>query len=72
MYLVARELADSAKLVKDAKTAKNVAFSSFGAFFAIQANKGIIEICPCGDSNAVLRMAINLASINPAVSEAVH
>ena len=41
-YLVPSEFADKARLVKDAKTAKKVAFKCEGAFFAIQANIGII------------------------------
>ena len=72
MYFVANALADNAKLVKDAKTAKKVAFSSAGAFFAIHASNGIIEIWPSGDSSAVLRIAMKRASIRPPVSAAVH
>ena len=37
------ELADRARFVKDANTAKKVAFMFSGAFFAIHANSGIIE-----------------------------
>ena len=70
--LVGKELADRAKLVKEANTAKKVAFKCEGAFFAIQANKGIIETCPRGDSRAVFIIAINLASTIPFVSEDVQ
>jgi len=34
-YFVPRELADNARFVKEAKTAKKVAFKCEGAFFAI-------------------------------------
>ena len=71
-YLVPKALADKARFVKDAKIAKKVAFKWDGAFFAIQANNGIIEICPKGDSNAVLTMAINRASTAPFVKEDVQ
>ena len=71
-YLVPNELADKAKLVKEANTAKKVAFKCEGAFFAIQANKGIIETCPKGDSSAVFIIAMNLASIIPFVNEEVQ
>ena len=71
-YLVPKALADKARFVKEAKIAKTVAFKCTGAFFAIQANNGIIETCPKGDSNAVLTMAINRASTIPFVKEAVQ
>ena len=72
MYLVPKELAESAKLVKEANTAKKVAFKCVGAFLAIQANKGIIETCPRGDSSAVFIIAMNLASTIPFVNEDVQ
>ena len=72
MYLVPKELAESAKLVKEANTAKKVAFKCDGAFLAIQAYKGIIETCPRGDSRAVFIKAINLASTIPFVNEEVQ
>ena len=65
-------LADNARFVNDAKTAKKVAFKCAGAFFAIQAYRGIIDTWPSGDSNAVLINAINLASTTPPVNEAVQ
>ena len=71
-YLVPKALADKARFVKDAKIAKKVAFKCAGAFFAIQANNGIIDTCPKGDSKAVLTMAINRASATPFVKEAVQ
>ena len=71
-YFVPSELADSARFVKDANTAKNVAFKWLGAFFAIQASRGIIDICPRGDSKAVFTIAINFASTKPFVIEAVQ
>ena len=42
-YFVPNALADSARFVKDAKTAKKVAFKCAGAFFAIQANRGTVS-----------------------------
>ena len=71
-YLVSKELADNAKFVNDANTAKKVAFKCYGAFFAIQANRGIIDTCPNGDSTAVLMIAINFASTIPLVADAVQ
>ena len=71
-YLAPKALADRARFVKEAKIAKKVAFKWDGAFFAIQANNGIIEICPKGDSNAVFTIAINLASTTPFVKEDVQ
>ena len=71
-YLVPKALADKARFVNDAKIAKKVAFKCAGAFFAIQANKGIIDTCPKGDSNAVLTIAINRASTIPFVKEDVQ
>ena len=64
-YLVPSALAESARLVNEAKTAKNVAFIWAGAFRAIQAKRGIIETWPSGDSTAVLIIAINFASTIP-------
>ena len=61
-----------ARLVKEAKTAKKVAFKCAGAFFAIQASKGIMDTCPNGDSNAVFIKAINFASTTPPVKEDVQ
>ena len=71
-YLVPKAFADRARFVNDAKMAKKVAFKCTGAFLAIQANNGIIETCPKGDSNAVLMIAINLASTTPFVKEDVQ
>ena len=65
-------LADSAIFVNDAKTAKNVALYLEGAFFAIQANYGIIATCDKGDSTAVFSIAINLASTKPLVITLVY
>ena len=50
---VPKELAERARFVKEAKTAKKVALRCEGAFLAIQANHGIIDTCPNGDSKAV-------------------
>ena len=55
-----------------AKFAKKVAFKCVGAFLAIQANKGIIETCPRGDSSAVFNIAMNFASTTPFVKEDVQ
>ena len=71
-YFVPNALADNARLVKEAKTAKNVAFKWEGAFLAIQAYKGIIDTWPKGDSRAVLINAINFASTIPPVNEDVQ
>ena len=71
-YLVPRLLADRARLVNDAMTAKNVALSSTGACLAIQASIGIIAIWPKGDSNVVSTRAMNRASTTPPVQLAVH
>ena len=58
--------------MNEAKTAKKVAFKCEGAFLAIQAKSGIIDIWPNGDSNAVLIIAINFASTIPFVNEEVQ
>ena len=71
LFLVNNSLADKAKLVKDANTAKNVALYFKGAFFAIHPNKGIIATCPKGDSIAVFINAMNLASMIPLVKSLV-
>ena len=71
-YFVPSALADSARFVKDAKTAKKVAFKCAGAYYAIHAKRGIIETCPKGDSRAVFINAMNLASTTPPVKEAVQ
>ena len=71
-YFVPRALADRARFVKEANTAKNVAFRWEGAFFAIQAKSGIIDTCPSGDSIAVFIIAINFALITPFDIEAVQ
>ena len=71
-YLVPKALADKARFVKEAKIAKKVAFRCDGAFFAIQANNGIIDTCPKGDSKAVLMIAINRASTTSFVKEDVQ
>ena len=71
-YLVPKALADKARFVKEAKIAKKVAFKWVGAFFAIQANNGIIETCPKGDSIAVFTIAINRASTTSFVKEDVQ
>ncbi len=71
-YLVPSSLAESARLVNDANTAKNVAFSCTGAFFAIHARRGIIDTWPSGHSTTVFVIAMNLASIRSPLSAAVH
>ena len=67
MYFVPRLLADRARLVKEAMTAKKVALRCAGAFLAIQASIGIIAICPRGDSIAVSKTAMKRASTTPLV-----
>ena len=69
-YLVPKALADKARFKRN--IAKKVAFKWAGAFFAIQANKGIMETCPKGDSNAVFTIAINRASTTSFVKEDVR
>ena len=63
---------NNARLVKEAMTAKYVAFNCDGAEFAIHASIGIIAICPSGDSNAVFASAMKRASTTPRVCAAVH
>ena len=67
-----KSAADSARLVKDAITAKKVAFSRSGAELAIQASIGIIAIWPSGDSSAVSTSAMKRASTTPPVCAAVQ
>ena len=54
------------------KPQKKLAFKWEGAFLAIQAKSGIIDIWPNGDSNAVLIIAINFASTIPFVKDEVQ
>ena len=65
-------LADKAMFVKEAKTAKKVALYFEGAFFAIQASIGIIATWARGDSTAVFKTAMNLASMKPLVTKLVY
>lgn len=71
-YLMRRLLRERARLVKDAITAKNVAFRWGGALLAIHTSIGIIATCPRGDSSAVSTTAINRASTTPWVKPDVH
>jgi nucleotide-binding universal stress UspA family protein len=71
-YLFADYVVKQAKIEAEEAGAKNVAFKLFGAELAIQANIGIIAICPSGDSSAVFTKAINCASTTPLVIAAVH
>jgi len=55
---------ESAGLVEDAMTAKQVAFKCGGALWAIQASMGIITTWSRGDSRAVSARVMNCASTN--------
>ncbi len=71
-YLVPRLLSDSARLVKEAITAKKVALKCEGALLAIHASMGIIATWPSGDSSAVSTIVMKRAYTNPLVRPEVH